>query len=136
MFRDCILFNSKKLERLLTAIVEEEFAEIGLHHSYGYILTIISECDYVKTKNISSELCLDSSTVTRMVSKLEKAGLVQKGSENSLVDISLTNNGKELMPEIDKAWGRYHMRIDELLGMYETQKLVSILSQANNKLDR
>ncbi len=134
MFKDCILFNSKKLERLLTGIAEEEFANIGLHHSYGYILAVVSGYDYVKIKNISCELGLDSSTVTRMISKLEKEGFVQKGSEKSSVDISLTTKGENLMPEIRKAWNQYHVRINELLGEGQEQKYVEILNELNNRL--
>lgn len=134
MFGDCILFNSKRLERLLTTIAEEEFANIGLHHSYGYILSVISEYEYVKTKTISCELGLDSSTVTRMVAKLEKEGLVRKGSENSPVEISLTTEGQALMPEIKQAWKCYHKRIDLLLGTTEQQRLLEILSNTNKKL--
>ncbi len=135
MFSDCILFNSKRLERQLSSIAEEEFANIGLHHSYGYILSVISTYGYVKTKNISCELGLDSSTVTRMVAKLEKEGYVQKGSENSPVEISLTIKGQNLMPEIQSVWDNYHRRTEQLLGNDEERKLTKVLNEVNNKLD-
>lgn len=134
MFSKCILFNAKKFDRLLEAIAEEEFQAVDLHHSYAYILTVIASSDYVKTKHISCELGLDSSTVTRMVKKLENSGLVQKGSERSSVDISLTPKGKNLMPEIDQAWDRYHERCAILLVDVDVESLNESLSKANSKL--
>lgn len=134
MFSKCILFNAKKFDRLLEAIAEEEFHAVDLHHSYAYILTVIASSDYVKTKHISCELALDSSTVTRMVKKLENNGLVKKGSEHSSVDISLTAKGKEIIPEIDKAWDRYHERCALLLTDVDVESLNESLSEANSKL--
>lgn len=136
MFNNCVLFNAKKLERKLTCIAEQEFANIGLHHTYAYILTVIAKAEYTKTKNISCALGLDSSTVTRMVSKLEKEGLVQKGSANSPVEISLTAAGKQVIPEITKAWDSYHQRIEQLLGQAEAEELVALLTAYNQKLDK
>ncbi len=136
MFNDCILYNAKKLERQLSKLIEEEFSNIGFHHTYAYILTVISRGEYVKTKDISQELSLDSSTVTRMVSKLEKDGLVKKGSEHSKVDISLTEKGSELMPSIALAWDRYHRRCDELLTLNGKEELNQYLIDITNKLDK
>lgn len=133
MFNDCILYNVKNLERKLTKIAEDEFDEIGLHHTYGYILTVIGSKDYVKTKQISKELCLDSSTVTRMVKKLENEGYVQKGSKNSPVDISLTTKGKALIPDIHKAWDNYHFKCEQLLGD-EQITLINTLKSSVDKL--
>ncbi len=136
MFNDCILYNAKKLERQLSKLIEEEFANVGFHHTYAYIMTVISRGEYVKTKDISLELSLDSSTVTRMVSKLEKDGLVKKGSEHSKVDISLTAKGKELMPSIVLAWDRYHKRCDQLLTSEGKQDLNTYLIEVTTKLDQ
>lgn len=134
MFNDCMLYNAKKMERMLTQIAEEEFSNIGLHHTYGYILTVIASQEYVKTKTISCELALDSSTVTRMVSKLEKEGLVIKGSEHSPVDISLSAEGRKLLPEIKKAWDNYHERCRAILGSEFALQLNSVMQQANEGL--
>lgn len=135
MFKDCILFNSKKLERSLTKIAEEEFANIGLHHTYGYILSVVARAGYTKTKNISCELALDSSTVTRMVSKLEREGLIKKGSDNSPCDISLTTAGEAVMPEVIKAWDAFHKRVNDMLGEDSAEQIVQELNVINQKLD-
>lgn len=135
MFNQCILYNAKKLERTLSQIVEEEFKNIDMHPTYAYILRVIASADYVKTKHISCQLGLDSSTVTRMVAKLEKDGYVTKGSENSPVDISLTPKGKKLIPEIIKAWDNYHDRCDELLSAEGTKQLNDYLIDVNQKLN-
>ncbi len=133
MFNDCTLYNAKVLDRKLTALAEAEFAEIGLHHTYGYILTVISSNKYVKTKQISNELCLDSSTVTRMVKKLEADGYVKKGSESSPVDISLTDKGEDILPAIRNAWDQYHLKCEQLLGD-DHLKLLEALTSSIEKL--
>ncbi len=112
MFNNCILFNVKHLERQLSQIAEEEFAKIGIHHSYGYMLSVIASRDYIKTKEIASILNLKSSTVTRMVAKLIQDDLVVKGSVNSPVDISLSPKGQEFMHEIVGVWNSFHQRIN------------------------
>lgn len=136
MFNQCILYNAKQLERSLTSIVEQEFMTIDMHPTYAYILTVIASSDYVKTKQISNELTLDSSTVTRMVSKLEAEGYVVKGSDNSPCDIGLSAQGKQLMPAIEAAWERYHKRCDQLLTVAGKNELNELLMNTNKKLNQ
>lgn len=134
MFNNCMLYNAKKMERMLSQIAEEEFSNIGLHHTYGYILTVIASQDFVKTKTISCQLALDSSTVTRMVSKLEKEGLVVRGSDNSPVDIGLSDAGRKLLPEIKLAWDNYHERCEMIFGSKLSIQLNDVMLEANAKL--
>lgn len=135
MFNNCILFNVKMLERQLSQIAEEEFTKIGIHHSYGYMLTVIASKEYIKTKEIAATLNLKSSTVTRMVTKLEHDGLVTKGSIHSPVDISLSEKGKEFMPEINDVWNSFHQRISSVISVNQTnllnQEIFSILTSIN-----
>lgn len=134
MFEQCLLFNAKKLERQLSIIIEEEFENMNFHHTYAYIMTVIASQEFVRTKQISCELGLDSSTVTRMVAKLERDGLVRKGSYKSTVDISLTAKGLDLMPSIRQAWENYHNRCDQLLGAEGKELLNQNLIDINAKL--
>ncbi len=134
MFTNCMLFNAKQLERQLSVIAEEEFKAIGMHHSYGYMLTAIASKEYIKTKEIATILGLKSSTVTRMVAKLENDGLVKKGSENSKVDISLTTKGKQLLPEIKTVWDNFHIRVEKLISANEQANINQTLIETNLKL--
>lgn len=133
MFSNCILYNVKKFERELSRIIEEEFNELGMHHTYAYILTFVAAHDYVKTKDIASTLNLSSSTVTRMITKLEDDNLIIKGSENSPVDISLSDSGREFMPLINDAWNRYHERCAKEFDIEQITALQANLKQINNK---
>ncbi len=137
MFNNCILFNVKMLERRLSQLAEEEFAKIGIHHSYGYILTVIASKDYIKTKEIASTLNLKSSTVTRMVTKLERDGLVIKGSEHSPVDITLSPKGKEMLPKITAVWDSFHAQIATYIAPEQAvllnQNISQILDTINHK---
>ncbi len=135
MFSKCILFNAKRLEKNLSKVAEEEFAAINLHHTYAYILTVISHYEIVKTKDIANTLSLDSSTVTRMVNKLIKDGYVIKGSTSSPVDISLTAKGQKLMPEISGAWERYHERCSKVLGTEQLANLFNMVEETNKLND-
>lgn len=133
MFSNCILYNIKKFERELNRIVEEEFKTLDLHHTYAYILTYMSAHDYVKTKDIARTLNLSSSTVTRMITKLEDEKLIIKGSDHSPVDISLSKKGNDLIPEISEAWKRYHKRCIEEFDAEQISCLQANLQEINNK---
>ncbi len=116
MFDNCLFLNVRKLERKLSLILDEEFNKIDLHPTYAYILTLVSQQEYTKVKHISCTLGLESSTVTRMVSKLQCDGFVKKGSAFSPCDISLTQKGKEIIPDLEKCFENFNSYVNSSLG--------------------
>ncbi len=133
MLSDCLLFNIKKLEGRLSKLAEEQFTKLNLHHTYVYILTIINNYGVTKTKYIAYELGLNSSTVTRMVNKLEQDGYVLRGSKNSKVDILLTEKGKNIMPKIDECWHDFHKRYEEILSYNDVKNLNYLVIKTESK---
>lgn len=103
-FEYCLLYNVKAVERKLMQIAEPIFSKLNIHPTYGYIITLIDRREITKVKVIAKELNLSSSTITRMIEKLNKDGYIQKGCKDSTVSISLSPKGKELSKEIDKCW--------------------------------
>ncbi len=129
MLNKCILYNIKKFERELSKIAEEEFKVIDMHHSYGYILSFIEKNEIVKTKDIAKDLNLNSSTVTRMVAKLEKDGYIIKGSPSSPVDIALSPKGIEKMPIVNATWDKFHARLDETYSASQMQIINELIGE-------
>ncbi len=134
MFGNCLLFNVRNMEQKLTKMADQSFSRINLHPTYGYIITLIGNYEYTKVKVIAEELNLDSSTITRMINKLIKLGYVQKGSDKSKVDLSLTIEGQELLKEVVKCWDDFHSKYKEALSEGELTRLESEIANFNEKI--
>ncbi len=108
MFNNCILFNVRKVEQILTKLAIEAFKPIGIHPSYGYIMQIVNtEGKAIQIKDIAHEMGLSSSTITRMIDKLEDLGYVRRCSSNKRI-IRLTEAGEELIPSVEECWSNFH----------------------------
>lgn len=135
MIDTCLYLNVRRLERKLSTLLDSEFKEININPSSAYIIQTVSMSGHTKIKHISKNLGLSSSTVTRMVLKLEKEGYLKKGSETSPCDISLTKKGSDILPEIHNSWNRFNSLIETTFTDDEIAILNKEIILSLNKLD-
>lgn len=81
MFERCLYFNTNSLARKLNSLWEKAFSEFDLPPSHAYLLRLVLESPGLTQQEITEELQLNKSTVTRFIAALEKRGfLVREGS--------------------------------------------------------
>ncbi len=134
MFDKCLLFNIREVDQKLTKMAEESFRVIDMHPTYGYIIALIGNYNVIKVKIIAERLNLSSSTITRMIDKLVTWGYVQKGSDNSKVAISLTEQGEVILIEVKKCWDEFHAKYQENLDQENINNLQKELKLFNEHI--
>ena len=83
MFERCLYFNINALARAVNRTWDEAFAEFDLSPSHAYLLRLILSNPGLTPKQLSKELKLEKSTVTRFLDALEKKGFLQRKKSTS-----------------------------------------------------
>ena len=77
MFERCLYFNVNALARAVNRIWEEAFREFDLSPSHAYLLRLLLSSPGMSPKQISRELKLEKSTITRFLDSLQQKGLLR-----------------------------------------------------------
>lgn len=89
---------------------------LGLSPTYVYILLGVKFKPGITQKELSEELHLKPSTITRLIDKLVINCLVERRPEGKLSHIYLTNDGEKIQEDIQKYRLKLHNRYREILG--------------------
>ncbi|HBJ1649214.1 UNVERIFIED_ORG: MarR family transcriptional regulator [Clostridium botulinum] len=115
-FCECLFFTATRLKKIAAKIAEDELKPLGLSPTYVYILLGVKFKSGITQKELSEELHLKPSTITRLIDKLVINGLVERRAEGKLSHIYLTNNGEKIQEDIQKYRLKLHNRYREILG--------------------
>jgi DNA-binding MarR family transcriptional regulator len=83
----------------LAKALDIALADFGITHAQGSIVLMLSSGKYSTAADLTRELYTDSASMTRMVDRLEKRGLisrVRKSDDRRVIDLVLTPDGREL----------------------------------------
>src|SRR5690554_2279013 len=98
--RDCLFFTSALLHRIVTKIVDDEFAKCGLPPNGAFLLLAVLEEEGINQKKLGETLHLQPSTVTRLIEKLVNKDVIYNRVEGRSSLIYSTDKGKALEPVI------------------------------------
>ncbi|NFE72882.1 MarR family transcriptional regulator [Clostridium botulinum] len=115
-FCECLFFTATRLKKIAAKIAEDELKPLGLSPTYVYILLGVKFKSGITQKELSEELHLKPSTITRLIDKLVINGLVERRAEGKLSHIYLTNDGEKIQEDIQKYRLKLHNRYREILG--------------------
>ncbi|WP_315077381.1 MarR family transcriptional regulator [uncultured Clostridium sp.] len=115
-FCECLFFTATRLKKVAAKIAEDELKPLGLSPTYVYMLLGVKFKPGITQKELSKELHLKPSTITRLIDKLVINGLVERRAEGKLSHIYLTNNGEKIQEDIQKYRLKLHNRYREILG--------------------
>lgn len=74
----------------MTKIAEEAFATVGMSPSYAFLMMYVNDHPGVRQKDLSDQLNLAPSTVTRFVDALVQKGLLERRTEGRVAQIHPT----------------------------------------------
>ncbi|MFU8811479.1 MAG: MarR family winged helix-turn-helix transcriptional regulator [Balneolaceae bacterium] len=102
--------------RDLSSFLDDQLKEYGLPVSYIEVIRILNEKEKATQKDISEELALAPSTITRFVRKLIDRGWVQKTREGREAYVSLTEKGERHFKFVERDYQHAMDALDRLLG--------------------
>ena len=132
---NCLYFSVNALGRVLTKMAEEEFSITGLPPSYAFILRAANHVPGIQPKELSREMMLSPSTITRLVDKLVLRGFLTRQTEGRSCLIHPTQKSLDLEETIAVAWSNLHKRYCALLGEEIASELTTKAYQASKELE-
>ncbi|WP_457552019.1 MarR family winged helix-turn-helix transcriptional regulator [Desulfobacula sp.] len=130
----CLFFNTNALSRYLLKLAEKEFKPLSLSPSHASLLLLVYDTPGISPKNLSHNLHLTPSTITRFVDALEKKGLVNREIKGKAAFISPTKKGIELKTHIAVAYKKLYLKYTKILGPDSANQLSFKILEANKIL--
>lgn len=116
-FDDEVSFKLYALNRLIQQAYQTYLVPLGITYPQYLVMKILMEQDGVPVNVISARLMLESNTVTPLLQRLEKQGLVMRGyncTDQRQRIISLTDKGKSMRQSIDDVSGLVATSLSEM----------------------
>lgn len=135
-FCNCLFFSTGVLNRHLTRLADEAFQETGWGPSYSFILLRVNANPGIGPTELSRQLSLTPSTITRLVEKLEARGMVVREISGRKTSISPTQKSIDLNPSLTEAWHQLFKRYTELLGHHLATELNKAVFNANKSFEK
>jgi DNA-binding MarR family transcriptional regulator len=130
----CLYYSANALARILTKMAEEEFAITGLAPSYAFLLMAANDKPGIQPKEISAQMQLTASTVTRLIEKMEHRGFLERKPAGKFTKVFPTAKSKKLDKKIHAAWMSLYQRYSDLLGEKLGKQLTTEAYKASQKL--
>lgn len=134
-FCDCLYFSANSFARSMNALAEKEFGAIGLSPSHAFLLMAVSKNPGIHPSDLAQSLRLTVSTVTRLMEKLEDAGLLVRTAAGKSVEVRLTAKGNRKAPLAYQCWQRLYVRYVAILGEKQANNLVESINEASQILE-
>ncbi len=100
----CLYYSANALARIMTKISDEEFSKIGLGSSHAFLLMTVNGKQGIQPKEISEQMQLTASTVTRLIEKMEYRGYLKRQSCGRSTEVYSTEEGLALQPKLKEIW--------------------------------
>ena len=132
MLTICTALNLRKASRVVTNLFDDALRPIGLRSTQLPILVTLRLLGPTTMSQISAELVMSPTTLTRNLKPLMKRGMVQvlAGEDKRTREISLAEPGHRLLEEAVPLWEEAQGITVESLGQARWQNLIAELSAA------
>lgn len=127
-----IFFLTSAFARKLSNQADEMLKAIGLSPSHTLLLYLVDKNPGIQPSQLAEMLHLKPSTITRLVQKMERRGLVEKQPEGRATKVVCTSDGKVTVEKVQEKWENLIQQKREELG----ERYVDVLSEMiSNALD-
>lgn len=138
MFERCLYFNINALTRAVNRIWDDAFAEFDLSPAHAYLLRLVLSSPGLTPKQISLELKLEKSTVSRFLDALEKKGFInrKKGISNDAREQGIypTRKAEKIAVKLEEKGSALYQKMVTSLGKTRLSSLVSELRDTETKM--
>ncbi|MEM9548665.1 MAG: MarR family transcriptional regulator [Bacteroidota bacterium] len=119
----------------MTKISDEEFSKIGLGSSHAFLVMTVNAKQGIQPKEISVQMQLTASTVTRLIEKMEYRGYLKREACGRTTKVYSTEAGLALQIKLKEIWKSLYERYASLLGKQEADQLTADIYNAALKLE-
>jgi DNA-binding MarR family transcriptional regulator len=114
----CGSFNFRRTARAVTRLYDQAFQSCGIRSTQFSILVAVAKTQPTSIRALSSVLIIDSTTLTRSLSRLKKDGLltVSERAAKRQRFVSLTPKGEKLLADSLPAWRAAQERFVQAMG--------------------
>ena len=138
MFERCLYFNINALTRTVNRIWNEAFAEFELSPSHAYLLRLTLSEPGLTPKQISHELKLEKSTITRFLDSLEKKDLIfrKRGVSNDSREQGIypSKKSEALAKSLEEKGSELYQSMTKAIGKNELTNLVKQLREIETQI--
>jgi MarR family transcriptional regulator, organic hydroperoxide resistance regulator len=114
-------------------LAEAAFNKLGLHVGQERVLLGLMDQESLGQSDLVTQLCVEPPTVTKMLQRMEKAGLVERRQDEQdgrAARVKVTARGRALQQPILQIWGDLEGRMLANMTMTEQTLLRRLLMQA------
>lgn len=138
MFERCLYFNINALTRSVNSIWNDAFSEFGLSPAHAYLLRLVLSDPGLTPKQISMELKLEKSTVTRFLDVLEMKSLIarRKGINEDAREQSIypTKEAKKISSQLEDKGNELYQEMINKIGKSKLTSFVGQLRDTRKKI--
>lgn len=120
---------------MMTKIADEEFKSTGVSTSYAFVLMTVNEKPGIQPMEISQQMMLTPSTVTRLVDKLESKKYLRREYEGKQVKVFPTEKSLVIDKKLRDSWLNLFKKYSDILGENVSIALTTDISKAVEKLE-
>ena len=136
ILNNCLYFTANSLARVITRMAEEEFQPTGLSPSHAFLMMLVNDNPGIGQKELSEQLHLAPSTVTRFIDTLMYKGFLTRQTDGKTSRVFATKDGNRVRKPIEEAWKNLHQRYAKSLGLGTGDKLAAMIDDASDKLSK
>jgi MarR family transcriptional regulator, organic hydroperoxide resistance regulator len=106
-YQDAISYRIQRIFRTYRQHIEASLTDLGLYPGQEHMLNQLWDNEGITQSELVEKLCVDPSTVTKSLQRLEKVGFVERkqDAEDSRVSrVYLTAAGRALHEPLQKIW--------------------------------
>jgi len=118
--------------------VGELLAEVGLHVGQEMVLIELWERDGLRGGELAERLGVEPPTITRMLRRLEKCGLVERRPDSTdarSLRVYLTGEGRSLEGPVARCWERVEEKAFAGMSVGERRNFHRLLAKVRANLD-
>lgn len=131
---ECLGMRARRVDRAVSAIYNELFAELGVKLSQLNVLIAVGKLEPARPAEVARGLALESSTLSRNADRLRARGYldVLQGEDARSVRYQLTAAGRELIQDAYPLWVEAQRRVRDLLGSSGADALLAFSPTARD----
>jgi DNA-binding MarR family transcriptional regulator len=110
---------------LVEAELRKGLTDIELQPRQARLLMALGQHQPVSQATLAASFAVSAASMSVMVVRLERDGLVQRHGENATfrTALSLTDHGRSLLPKVEAIWSAVDARLRTLLGDDQAEQL-------------
>jgi MarR family transcriptional regulator, organic hydroperoxide resistance regulator len=134
-FEKDLEFTASAFFRLVNKIASEEISFTGLSPSYAFLIVTVEDNPGIRISELSNILHLETSSVTRLIEKLESKKFILRDSSPGVSQVYLTETGKQMYDNITIGIDRYIGQLKSVLGKKLYKELNKSLINAMERIE-